>query len=219
MNADTANGFVPGMRERGTCPKHPGQPFYHCPECSKERRQEVGDEIADSLKHRIGDGQQALVTDPMPIHVTQRALNHLVTAIRTFRRNRLEGRVQRARDRVQQMPEASDPESESSQRYLERLEQEAAAAGVNVDSFEVVVLVFLDVTGVSGIHPKIELAELKGSDEDKDYRRYDQGSVQFAVERQHINYLRGLIIDWHDRLDSSGFVLRHQKGDWSVQDR
>ena len=214
-------GFVEGMRANGECKHHPGQPFYSCPECSKLRQQKVGGEIADSLKSPKVNGQKyALVSDPVPVHITQRAQEHLLSAVRNFRRSRIEGRVLAARDRTDRLPPAPNPEAEISQKHLDRLEADADEAGVEVEGFDVVVRVYLDKLGVSGISPEIDMVEpLLIENFDKDYRIYTYGSLRVAVELQHMNYLRGLIIEWHDRLDKSGFVIRHMQGEWTVQDR
>lgn len=221
----TTERFKPGMRADGECPHHSDQPFYHCPECSKARRQGVGariaDEVAVTAPSDSSDSTQALVADPTPVHITNRALEHLAAAIRAFRRDRIEGRVQVVRQRVDSLPDAPDPEAVVSQKHLAELERQADVAGAEVDEFDVVVLVYLDITGVSGIHPKIRLAEpAKLGDYSQDYREYSYtGGVRVGVELQHMNYLRGLIIDWHDRLGRSGFVIDHIEGEWSMKDR
>ena len=91
---------------------------------------------------------------------------------------------------------------------------------MEVEGFDVMVRVSLDILGVSGISPQIDLVEpLLIEKFSQDYRVYDYGSLQVAVELQHMNYLRGLVIEWHDRLDKSGFAIRHSAGEWTVQDR
>lgn len=213
--------FTPGMRATGQCPHHPGQPYYHCPACAKERQQRVGDRIVAEVSARKGLGTEALVADPAPVHITPRAQERLVAFLRDFRRKRLEGQVQAVRERVEKLPPAPDPETVTSQKYLDKLEAEAAEAGLNVEDFDVILLVYLDVTGVSGVHPKIRMAEpALIEDYERDYREYTYTpGLRAGVQLQHMNYLRGLIIDWHDRLGKAGFVIRHSKGDWSTQDR
>lgn len=209
------------MRAHGECPRHPGNPYYHCPECSRERQQLVGAEIADRVQvERPAVVEVGMIADPHPVRITNRAGEHLVAYLNDFRRSRLEWQVQTLRDRSARLP-SPDPEGEISRQHLAKAEEEAAAAGLDVDSFDPMIQVFLDVTGVSGIHPKIEICEpAKIPHFARDYRVYPySGGLRVAVELKQMNYLRGLIIDWHDRLDRSGFVIRHAKGDWSVQDR
>ena len=210
-----AQGFVPGKRAHGECPLHPGQPYYHCPECAKARQQGVGAEIADQLQVEHPKAAPGMISDPLPVRIMPRAAEHLFAYLNNFRRDRPEWLVQTLRLRAA-LP---GPEGEQAKSLLTKAE--ADAAGLDVDGFDALVLVFLDVTGISGIHPKIEIAEpSKVADFQRDYRVFTySGGLRVAVELRHMNYLRGLVIDWHDRLDRAGFVVRHSKGDWSVQDR
>lgn len=218
MTTASQEGFIPGMRASGECPRHPGQPYYHCPECSKERKQLVGDEIADSLLSPTS-GENALVPEPVPVRVTPRAKDRLIAAIRSFRWNRLEGRIQLLRERMRLIPKET-PETAATKKILDEWESEAADAGLDVDNFDVVVQVYIDITKVSGVQPDIKMAEPSKEEKfDKNYRLYNLGLLTLAVERQHMNYLRGLVVDWHDRLDKSGFVLSHPSGEWSFKDR
>lgn len=209
------------MRAHGSCPRHPGQPYYHCPECASERQRSVGESIADEVHAErpvISGGDRALVADPLPVRITPRAAEHLMAALNDFRRNRIESQIQTLRERASRIPE-SDPEGVITRNHLARLE--ASADGADVEGFDVMVQVFLDVTGASGVHPKVELCEpSKIPNFGRDYRVYQySGGLKVAVELRQMNYLRGLIVDWHDRLDRSGFVIRHVKGDWSSADR
>lgn len=210
-------GFVPGMRAKGECPKHPGQPFYHCPECSRERRQAVGDQIADSLETAKPENvNEEIIADPVPVHITRRAFDHLLARTRSFYRNRLEGKIAQLKNRIKSMDDC--PERDVAERALAKLQEKAIEGGVDPEGFEVVVRVYIDILGESGVTPDIKLAE-PGDFEtfERDYRIYEVGSLKIAVERQHMNYLTGLIIDWIDKLDGSGFDLRHSRGEWKKE--
>lgn len=210
-----AEGFVPGMRAKGSCPQHPGQPFYHCPECATERKQRVGDQILEEVANTRPAAEshsRSLVTDARPVHFTPRALDHLRAYLRKLKRTRIGGQIKTLEERIERV---EGPEREITGKHLDQLRAESDG-----EEFDIVVRVFLDLTGASGIHPTIEFAEpAKLPRFERDYVRQDYDGVPVAVERQHLNYLRGLIVDWHDRLDRSGFAITHQNGNWCYQDR
>ena len=202
--------------ETKECPKHPGQPFYRCPLCSKLHKQEVGRQIVSEMQesYSCGAGEEnSLVPDPLPVRVTRRAADHLLAAVRDFRRHRVEGKIQSLRKRLQRL-ESAGPERDATLLQLHRLEESATSEEVAAsDTFDAVVLIFIDETGVSGMHPKIELGEpdkIEGFS--NNYQVYEySGALRVAVELQNMSFLRGLVVDWVDRLDRSGFSITHPR--------
>jgi len=165
-------------------------------------------------------GGDTLSVNPSPVYVSRRAADQLLAYVRDYKRHHLPGKIASLQSRLTNLSPDLLAEREATEQQLSKLLLQAEEQGLDIDGFDVVVLVFLDVTGISGVHPKIELAEpATVKDFDTKYNVYTVGSLKIAVELHNMNYLRGLIIEWLDRLDCSGFVIRHQKGDWSVNDR
>lgn len=200
----SAPGFIPGMRAHGECPHHPGQPFYHCADCAKDRRQVVGDkilqEIADSAA--VGGSEQSgLIANPSPVEIKPRALSALLSHVRSFLRQHPAGLATELRNRLAGV---TGPEAEAVEAQLAPLK--------DIQSVQIVLLVFIDPLAESGVRPAIKLSE------PSTVAAYAADYVEFvypaglivAVEKKNLNYLRGLVIDWQDRLDSSGFCLLHK---------
>lgn len=207
LTQEEARQFPLGMRAHGHCPKHPDQPYYHCPACTAERQTAKGNEILDAhlaeIRSRESAGAGLLVLE-CPVEITTPAVSQILIFVREFCRSTPKTRLG---DLYWRKKHLTGAEAESVQKLIDRLESE----GVVAYTGGVYLKVDIDPTGTSGVTPMINFHcpdDLPAFE--AEFALFVVSGLNVAVERKNMHFLRGLIVDWVETQTAAGFSLRHR---------
>lgn len=68
----------------------------------------------------------------------------------------------------------------------------------------------IDIGGPSGVHPAVSLDSMylyRDDDYKQDYLEQEVAGIQMIIEKRYAKYVEDLVIDYHEGLDRSGFVI------------